>query len=114
MHVRRELVVAVVAALTVAGLSGCGPSTSEPAESAGRAIAEAKVVALETQLTQALTANPSALPGLTSEYVQVLRESTDALGADDVKQRLSEQAARLGPSCPSCAQSLSAEIAQLG
>jgi len=114
MNAHRGIAIAAVLLLATIALSGCGPSTTAPAESVGRAVAEAKVVAIEAELTQALTSNQGALPGLSSEYVQVLRESIDALGADDVRQRLTEQAARLGPSCPSCAQSLNAMLADTG
>jgi hypothetical protein len=114
MNAHRRTAIAAVLLLATIALSGCGPSTTAPAESAGRAVAEAKVVAIEAELTQALTSNQGALPGLTSEYIRVVRESTDALGVDDVRQRLTDQAARLGPVCPSCAQSLNAMLADTG
>jgi hypothetical protein len=108
---RSALAVLALAGVLVA--AGCGSSQSAPSY-ASRAIAEANLTAIDANIVQAVSENPSALPGLTSNYVEALRSSRNALGVDEVKSKLNEVIGQLGASCQQCTASLQQELAGLG
>ena len=104
--------VAVVIAAAVA-LGGCGASNN-PISNGNRIDAEAKLTAINANMTIALTSNPGLLPQLTQEYITAVQGSETLLGADVAKQRLTATATQLATACSSCAQSLNAAAAQIG
>jgi len=103
----------VVIAAAIA-LAGCGGSGNDPVSSGNRLTAEAKLTAINSEMTIAMTANPGSLPQLTQDYIAAVQGSETLLGADLAKQRLTATAAQLATACSSCAQSLNAVAAQIG
>ena len=108
----RWAVIAIVVGGAV-GLGGCGASNN-PVSNGNRTIDEAKLTAIDTSMTIALTSNPGSLPQLTQEFITTAQSSEALLGADLTKQRLTATATRLAPYCASCSQSLNAAAAQIG
>jgi hypothetical protein len=105
--------VAVVIAAAVA-LGGCGNASNNPVSNGNRIDAEARLTAINANMTIALTSNAGSLPQLTQEYITAVQGSETLLGADEAKQKLTATAAQLTPYCSSCAQSLNAAVAQIG
>ena len=108
---RAGLVIAVAA---VVALGGCGNASNNPVSNGNRMTAEARLTAINANMTVAMTSNPASLPQLTQEYISAVQGSETLLGADEAKQKLATTAALLATSCSSCAQSLNAAAAQIG
>ncbi len=104
------LVVIVVAI----ALGGCGNSSNNPVSGGNRMAAEARLTAINTEMTVAMTANPASLPQLTQDYITAVQGSETLLGAELAKQKLMATATQLATACSSCAQSLNAAAAQSG
>ncbi len=101
----------IVAAIA---LGGCGNASNNPVSNANRITAEAKLTAINANMTVAMTSNPGSLPQLTQEYITAVQGSETLLGADVAKQRLTTTAAQLAASCSGCAQSLNNAAAGIG
>ena len=104
-------------AIAVAGavaLAGCGNADNNPVSNGNRMVAEAKLTAIDMNMTTALTTNPSSLPQLTQEFITAAQSSEALLGADETKMKLTATATRLAPYCASCTQSLNAAAAGVG
>ena len=108
---RAGLALVVAAGLA---LGGCGNASNNPVSNGNRISAEARLTAINADMTVSLTSNPGALPQLTQEYITAVQNAESLLGADMAKQKLSATAAQLVPYCSSCAQSLNAAAAQIG
>jgi len=103
--------VVIVAAVA---LGGCGNASNNPVSNGNRMTAEARLTAINTSMTIAMTSDPGSLPQLTQDYITAVQGSQALLGADEARQRLTTTAAQLATSCASCAQSLNATAAQIG
>jgi hypothetical protein len=88
-------------------------SSNNPISNGNRLDAEARLTAINANMTIALTSNPSSLPQLTQQYITEVQNSEALLGADEAKQRLTETAAQLATYCSSCAQSLNTTATQI-
>lgn len=108
---RVGVVLAIAAAIA---LGGCGGSGNDPVSSGNRITAEAKLTAINTEMTIAMTANPASLSQLTQDYITAVQGSETLLGAELAKQKLLATATQLATACSSCAQSLNAVAAQIG
>ena len=95
-------------------LGGCWNSSNNPISNGNRLDAEARLTAINANMTIALTSNPGSLSQLTQQYITEVQNSQALLGADEAKQRLTDTAAQLATNCSSCAQSLNAAAAQIG
>jgi len=95
-------------------LGGCGSASNNPISNGNRISAEARLTAINANMTVAFTSNPGSLPQLTQEYITAVRDAESLLGADEAKQKLSVTASQLATYCSSCAQSLNAAAAQIG
>ena len=76
--------------------------------------AEANLTAISSNITIAISSNPSSLPQLTQDYITAVQNAESLLGADEAKQRLSATATQVAPYCSACVQSLNAAAAQIG
>ena len=101
----------IVAAVT---LGGCMNASNNPVSNGNRIDTEARLTAMDANMTIAMTSNPGSLPQLTQEYITAVQGSEPLLGADEAKQRLATTAAQLATSCSSCVQSLNSAAAQIG
>jgi len=104
----------VIAVAAVVALGGCGNASNNPVSNGNRMTAEARLTAINANMTVAMTSSPASLPQLTQEYISAVQGSETLLGADEAKQKLATTAALLATSCSSCAQSLNAAAAQIG
>lgn len=112
---RKSLQLLAVAIVTCAvlGLTGCMGSSNNPVSNGDRMTAEAALTVINSNMTIALTSNPSSLPQLTQQYITAVQSSESLLGADEARQKLTATAAQLAPYCASCAQSLTAASTQI-
>lgn len=101
----------IVAAIA---LGGCGNKSDNPVSGGNRITAEARLTAINTEMTIAMTANPGSLPQLTQEYITEVQSSQSLLGLEVAKQKLADTAAQLATACSSCVQSLNTAAAQIG
>jgi hypothetical protein len=110
--ISRARVVLVLIAAAIA-LGGCMNADNNPVSNGNRIDAEARLTAINANMTIALTSNPGSLPQLTQDYISAVQGSETLLGADEAKQKLTATAAQLAPYCASCVQSLNAAAAQV-
>jgi hypothetical protein len=103
----------VVIAAAIA-LGGCGNANNNPVSNGNRLTAEARLTAINSEMTIAITSDPGSLPQLTQEYISAVQGSEALLGADEAKQKLTATATQLATACVSCAQSLNTAAAQIG
>jgi len=111
--VHRVIGIFAIAAAAVA-LGGCMNASNNPVSNGNRIDSEARLTAINANMTIAMTSNPGSLPQLTQEYITEVQGSESLLGADEAKQRLTATAAQLTTSCGSCAQSLDTAAARIG
>jgi hypothetical protein len=104
----------VVATSAVIALAGCMNANNNPVSNGNRITAEAKLTAINSEMTVAMTANPASLPQLTQDYITAVQGSETLLGAELAKQKLMATATLLATACSSCAQSLNAAAVQIG
>jgi len=103
----------LVAIAAVVALGGCGNASNNPVSNGNRLTAEARLTAINANMTIALTSNPGSLPQLTQDYISEVQSSETLLGADVAKRRLADTAGQLATSCASCAQSLNSAAVQI-
>lgn len=108
---KAAIVLAVVAGCLLLG--GCGASNN-PVSNGNRMTAEANLTAISSNITIAISSNPSSLPQLTQDYITAVQNAESLLGADEAKQRLSATATQVAPYCSACVQSLNAAATQIG
>ena len=87
---------------------------NNPVSNGNRIDAEARLTAINANMTIALTSSQGSLPQLTQGYISAVQGSEALLGADLAKQKLVATATKLATACSSCAQSLNAAAAQIG
>lgn len=87
---------------------------NNPVSNGNRIDAEARLTAINANMTIALTSNQGSLPQLTQDYISAVQGSEALLGADLAKQKLVATATQLATACSSCAQSLNTAAAQVG
>ena len=105
----------IALAITAASiaLGGCGSASNNPISNGNRLDAEARLTAINANMTIAMTSNPSTLPQLTQDYIAAVQTSESLLGAELARQKLATTASLLATACPTCVQSLNAAAAQI-